>query len=439
MTVENEWHGFDRARHDRIHPNHDDRDCLMCVIEGMGTEITTLKTDLDAVQSNRDAFAEESARFQVEIDRLKKRVRHVFINEERTFYTLMDWLSMRNEQLMTFIEMQNKIGELFVGNLEREICRLHDLFTASPWDEEIDDLKIKLAQLGYVDLGNWIVLPGLEFPEPAGDMVWDTFIEKSKKLDCPICGLPLSIPYIVGNKDEKSHASCWSNKYYTPKDYPYQVKITNVLADGSELSAPKVPECCHESSGLDNQRSRSNKPDQLTRNGNADLPEPTYIWCNGCQAHCKSTREILSRCKSFHEEYGCFGCVLFTKLGDICSETTFMMSNIGRCQKKKDCNEVGAPDPCASEHSILVSEIMPNFILVKKCGQLRKLSTMTRMEMDNDTESIFYEIDQSDCNKKCDSYYRCAGVYACGYLLREDEVIKRIDDKGDKQHGKNNI
>ena len=106
---------------------------------------------------------------------------------------------------------------------------------------------------------------------------------------------------------------------------------------------------------------------------------------------------------------------------------------------QKDCNEVGAPDPCASEHSILVSEIMPNFILVKKCGQLRKLSTMTRMEMDNDTESIFYEIDQSDCNKKCDSYYRCARVYACGYLLREDEVIKRIDDKGDKQHGKNNI
>nr|MDO8113706.1 hypothetical protein [Candidatus Sigynarchaeota archaeon] len=32
MTVENKWHGFDRVWHDRIHPNHDDMNCLMCEI-----------------------------------------------------------------------------------------------------------------------------------------------------------------------------------------------------------------------------------------------------------------------------------------------------------------------------------------------------------------------------------------------------------------------
>ena len=38
MTVENEWHGFDRVWHKHIHPNLDDQTCLMCQVEMMDKE-----------------------------------------------------------------------------------------------------------------------------------------------------------------------------------------------------------------------------------------------------------------------------------------------------------------------------------------------------------------------------------------------------------------
>lgn len=38
VIVENEWHGFDRVWHDRIHPKHDQQCCLMCEIERMTAE-----------------------------------------------------------------------------------------------------------------------------------------------------------------------------------------------------------------------------------------------------------------------------------------------------------------------------------------------------------------------------------------------------------------
>lgn len=63
-----------------------------------------------------------------------------------------------------------------------------------------------------------------------------------------------------------------------------------------------------------------------------------------------------------------------------------------------------------------------SIVLVKKCGKARWIVKQELVPMEDDSQVYLYEIDQSDCNESCDSYYRCAGTYACGYLLREDEI-----------------
>ena len=79
MTVENEWHGFDRKRHDRIHPKLDDRTCLMCEIERLDAELTRYSKIIDAKEAwaisnekQRDDARDEVARLRNVIEKMKR-------------------------------------------------------------------------------------------------------------------------------------------------------------------------------------------------------------------------------------------------------------------------------------------------------------------------------------------------------------------------------
>ena len=90
--------------------------------------------------------------------------------------------------------------------------------------------------------------------------------------------------------------------------------------------------------------------------------------------------------------------------------------------QKCNCGEV-----CPSNNQDTCPDCIETFVIVKKCGQVRRISEYRPMKMDDNSEALYLVIDQSECNKKCDSYYRCAGEYACGYLLRENETTHDPD------------
>lgn len=65
MTVENEWHGFDRAWHMRIHPTINNNDCLMCQVEMM-------ETHLAAASNGNAALLNANKKLSSELSELKR-------------------------------------------------------------------------------------------------------------------------------------------------------------------------------------------------------------------------------------------------------------------------------------------------------------------------------------------------------------------------------
>jgi hypothetical protein len=62
-------------------------------------------------------------------------------------------------------------------------------------------------------------------------------------------------------------------------------------------------------------------------------------------------------------------------------------------------------------------------VVVRKCGQLRKVLKKKLVPMEDNSTVFLYQVDRAGCDKSCDSYSRCAGAYSCGFMLREDEVL----------------